>query len=268
MIKLNAFPEGRRFAVTMSYDDGHSHDERLISIFDKYAIKGTFHLNSGFMESPEHIRAADAARVYKNHEISCHTQTHPFPDELTSADLIREILQDRVNLEKITGGIVRGMSYPYGRFNDDVIAAMSACGIAYSRTCVSHNGFALPQNFMTWHPTCHHKNAAEPVDRFLSTLSSERSRWTSQSLLYIWGHSFEFEREKNWDLIEGLCSKIGGIDKIWYATNIEIHDYIKAQRSLYASADGRRVHNPSANTVWVSVDGAPAEIKPGTTLET
>lgn len=267
MTLFNCFPGGLRFAVTMSYDDGHLHDERLISIFNQHGIKGTFHLNSGLMETPDRISAADAARIYKGHEIACHTVSHPFPDELSKADLIREVIQDRMNLEKITGGIVRGMSYPYGRFNDSVIAAMTACEIAYSRTTIAHNGFAMPQNFMTWNPTCHHKNAQEPVERFLSMMASDRARWTGMSLLYIWGHAFEFAREGNWELIENLCSKLGGIAGVWYATNIEIYHYEQARRSLQASADGRRIHNPSSFSVWISVDGKPLEVLPGTTVE-
>ena len=47
------FPEGRLKAVTFSYDDGVRQDERLIEIFDKYGVKGTFNINSGIMGSAE-----------------------------------------------------------------------------------------------------------------------------------------------------------------------------------------------------------------------
>ena len=43
------FPGGKHKVLTMSYDDGQIHDRRLIEIFNKYGIKGTFHLNSGLM---------------------------------------------------------------------------------------------------------------------------------------------------------------------------------------------------------------------------
>ena len=267
MIKFNAFPGGRRFAVTFSYDDGSFHDKQLISLFNQYGLKGTFHLNSASLGTMDRIKPEEAAVLYNGHEIACHTATHPFPDELSPCDLIREIIQDRIALEKITGKIVRGMSYPSGRLNEAVVAAMASCGIAYSRTTVCHNGFALPQDFLKWDGTCHHKNAEDAVNRFIALMAKERAAWTGQSLLYIWGHSFEFDRENNWDFIEKICQKLGGLDGVWYATNIEIFDYVQAQRSLYASADGRRIHNPSAQSVWVSVDGTLVEVKPGSTLE-
>ena len=267
MITFNAFPSGKRFAITMSYDDGHADDERLVSIFNKYGIKGTFHINSGRMESPDRIRATDAVQIYKGHEIACHTVSHPFPNDLSTGDLIREITEDRATLEKITGGIVRGMSYPYGQFNESVIATMAACGIAYSRTTLSHNSFNLPQQYLTWHPTCHHKNSEDSATRFLAAIEKSRNGWSSLSLLYIWGHSFEFGRESNWDFIETFCARMGGLDDIWYATNIEIYNYDQARRSMQTSADGRRVYNPSAVPVWVNVDRTPIVVNPGATLE-
>ena len=37
----------------MSYDDGKIFDRKLIEIFNKYGIKGTFHLNTGIMPVDE-----------------------------------------------------------------------------------------------------------------------------------------------------------------------------------------------------------------------
>ena len=73
-------------------------------------------------------------------------------------------------------------------------------------------------------------------------------------LFYIWGHSYEFNLDNNWELIEGVCAKLGGRDDIWYASNIEIYDYVTAQRSLRISADNRIIENPSALDVWVRND--------------
>lgn len=39
----------------MSYDDGREQDIRLVSIFNKYGIRGTFNLNSGLMERPDKV---------------------------------------------------------------------------------------------------------------------------------------------------------------------------------------------------------------------
>ena len=70
------FPGGKHKVLTMSYDDGKLEDRRLISIFNKYGIKGTFHLNSG-LEMDTRIPTSEYQELYKGHEVSCHTLTHP-----------------------------------------------------------------------------------------------------------------------------------------------------------------------------------------------
>ena len=89
-----------------------------------------------------------------------------------------------------------------------------------------------------------------------------------------WGHSYEFEANDNWQVIEDFCEKMGGHEDIWYATNIEIYDYIDAYGQLRWSADGKIVHNPTAITLWGVLDGNKRtgagkiiEIAPGETVE-
>ena len=52
-------------------------------------------------------------------------------------------------------------------------------------------------------------------------------------------------------------------DDIWFATNIEIIDYLDAVRRLNYSLDGTLVSNPSAISVWIEVNQTPVEIKAG-----
>jgi hypothetical protein len=40
-------------------------------------------------------------------------------------------------------------------------------------------------------------------------------------------------------------------DQIWYATNIEIYEYLQAQRQLQVSVDESMIYNPSRLPVWV-----------------
>ena len=55
MIQFHVYPGGLKRIVTFSFDDGSQNDVRLISLFDKYGLKATFHLNGKFiriMKSP------------------------------------------------------------------------------------------------------------------------------------------------------------------------------------------------------------------------
>ena len=84
--------------------------------------------------------------------------------------------------------------------------------------------------------------------------------------MYVWGHSYEFSNDGNWGMIEEFCKRMSGNEEIWYATNIEIYDYIKAVRALKFTANQEIVQNPSAIDVWISVDQQPVKIENGKVL--
>lgn len=247
MIQFHVYPGRKKRVVTFSYDDGSRHDARLIALFNHYAVKGTFHLNGkkyiGISESEaERLRA-----LYAGHEVACHTVTHGWPARMPSQSVVLETWEDRKILEALFGYPVTGMSYPSGSYSEDAIKAMEACGIVYSRTVKSTKGFPLPDRFMEWHPTCHHKDALPLCEKFLKDLDSE---WT-HPLFYIWGHSHEFRTEEDWAYIEEVVKALAGNDKIWYATNMEIYRYMEAQKRLVISADETMFYNPSDITVYV-----------------
>ena len=79
----------------------------------------------------------------------------------------------------------------------------------------------------------------------------------------MWGHSYEFQLNNNWNMIEEFCKKISDSNDLWFATNIEIYDYVMAQRNLKISADNKIIYNPSFESVWVMVNGEPLEVKGG-----
>ena len=266
------FPGGKPKALTLSYDDGVEQDVRLMALMKKHGLKGTFNLNSGLF-APEgtvypagtiHRRMSrtQALDLYKDSgmEVAVHGLTHPFLEQLTPAECTREVIRDRENLEREFGGIVRGMAYPYGTFSDTVVDCLKACGIVYSRTVISSGSFALPADWLRLEATCHHNDPRlmELAARFVEK-TPDRSPW----MFYLWGHSYEFEAKDNWDVIEKFAEYTGGKEDVWYATNIEIYDYIEAWKRLITSADGTRIFNPTAYTLWYSMAGQCCCIRPG-----
>lgn len=245
------FPNGKQKALTFSYDDNQIFDRRLVDIFNKNNLKSTFHVNAGTLDITTDkdffISSDELASLYSGHEVSCHGFTHPFFSHTSQQQIVSQLWEERKVLEGLTGYPVRGMSYPYGDFSQRIIDSARIAGIEYSRTVENTNYFNLPEDFMRWHPTCHHNDALSLTDEFLSPVKFNRLL-----LFYIWGHSFEFDRENTWDMMEELCATLGGHDDIWYATNIEIKDYICAAYSIISSADGSILFNPSAMDVWIA----------------
>jgi len=268
------FKDGKTKVLTLSYDDGVVQDIRLIEIMNKYGLKGTFNLNSGIYCREDKVREkfdgrlklSEAKELYINsgHEVAVHGLTHPFMEKLDSAELIYEVTEDRKNLENQYGEIVRGMAYPFGTYNDRVVDILEKCHIAYARTTKSTNKFDLPDNWLMLHPTCHHKS--EKLMELIKSFVEVPHRHRNPEMFYLWGHSYEFDYGNNWEIIEEFAKFAGGHDHIWYATNIEIYDYVKAYESLQTSYDKRIIHNPSSVDVWFEINGEAYLVKAGETL--
>ena len=178
----------------------------------------------------------------------------------------REIITDKENIEKLFGKITRGAAYPYGTYNDDVVASLDACGIAYCRTVESSENFDIPFDWLRLKPTCHHNNSnlTELANRFLAYRPNPVDpSW----LFYVWGHTFEFDNDNNWGLMEDFLKLVSGREDVWYATNIEIYDYVEAYRSLITSADGKIIHNPTGTEIFFICNGENYSIKAGETIK-
>ncbi len=245
------YPQGKPKALTLSYDDGRTQDKRLVAILNQYGIKGTFNLNFGFMEAEDRIHPGQAAQLYQGHEIATHAFHHPVLTKCPPAQAAQEILKDRLGLEGVAGCPVRGHAYPFGAYDQKLKDLLKGLGIAYARTVSDKPDFELPEDPLEWHPTCHHLNPRlmEYAKQFV-----EDRNWEYLKLMYVWGHSYEFDDQGNWDVIEEFCSFMGGRKNIWYATNIEIIDYLQVLDSLRFTADAQGVYNPSAASAWMIVD--------------
>lgn len=269
------FPEGKAKALTLSYDDGVEQDKRLIGIMKQNGLKGTFNLNSGcyapegkvYPEGTIHRRMSlkTCKEVYKDSgmEVAVHGLTHPFLEQLPANVCTREVLKDRENLEKEYDCIVRGMAYPFGTYNDEVVETLKRCGIVYSRTTVSSHTFNIPEDWLRMPATCHH-NDAKLMELACQFVEGNPGR--KPALFYLWGHSYEFEANDNWDVIEKFAEYTGNRSDIWYATNIEIYDYIAAYKQLIFSADGGKVYNPTVTVLYFAVDSEIYCVHPGETL--
>lgn len=257
---LLCFPEGKHKALTMSYDDGRLADRRLVDIFNRNGVKGTFHLNGGLFGSEDRVSAEEAGTLYKGHEISAHTLTHPTIERCPSEMIVHEVIEDRKVLEGIAGYTVRGMSYPNGSYNSRIKQMLPMLGIEYARTVGGTGGFGMPDDWHEWKATCHHKDRL--LERGEQFIGLHKKQYLY--LMYVWGHSYEFDNDNNWEIIERFCELVAGNSSIWFATNMEIVDYVKAYGRLQFSASLDFVYNPSAQSIWLSVDGETVEVKGGT----
>lgn len=270
------FPDGKPKAFTMSYDDGCPEDKRFSETINKYGLKCTFNFNC------RDFFNADQIKEYfldKGHEIAVHGADHKANGNMSAVVGIKDVLDCRLELEDKLGRIIRGMAYPDTGIRcfannttyQTVKSYLTHLGIVYARTLGKDNSeFLLPDDWHAWMPSAHHDNPQimEYLDEFinldLSTAVYHSRR--GPRLFYLWGHSHEFERKGNWDRLDKICEKISGREDIWYATNIEIYEYINAYNSLVLSADETIIYNPTLIDIWMDIDGKLYKVAPGETI--
>ena len=160
------FPGFKRKALTFSYDDDVIFNKRLIEIFNKYGLKATFNLNSGYFTAVDEdwgISQDTMVELLKNsnHEIAVHGERHLSMSELDRATIVNDIIQDRKNFEKLFGRVVKGRAYPNGTgaMNDYSVEILKACGIKYARKTVSTHDFNVPNDWFRLPATCHHADS-------------------------------------------------------------------------------------------------------------
>ena len=226
--------QGKMKALTFSYDDSVTQDQRLIAMFNKYGLKATFNINSDLLGQPgalvrqnvtvAHVkpRPEEVAAIYRGHEVAVHTLTHPNLTQQSDEEVIRQVEQDRLALSRLVGENVVGMAYPCGGVNhDDRVAELirTHTGVKYARTGTSNYSFDPQADLLQFDPTVHHMDWDKLFELGEAFIQLQADR---PQIFYIWGHAYEFDIANTWERFEEFCRMIAGKPDIFYGTNREI----------------------------------------------
>lgn len=229
---------GKKKALTFSYDDGVTQDIRLIEMFNKYNLKATFNLNSellgrdgmlvcdgGVQISHKKNRPEDVKYIYEGHEVAVHTLTHPNLTEIgNDNEVLRQVEQDRVNLSELVGYEVEGMAYPCGGVNCNTrvaeIIKNNTC-IKYARTIGVTKSFEPYNDLYQYKGTLYHHGDWDSLfdmgQRFLELKTD------TPKVFYIWGHAYEFDiYPERWKQFDEFCRMMSKNEDIFYGTNKEV----------------------------------------------
>ncbi|MBR3145356.1 MAG: polysaccharide deacetylase family protein [Clostridia bacterium] len=267
---------GKKRVITFSFDDGREQDEKLIPLLNKYSLKATFNLNGGrcrndrFAKVTENgkfwVGSSELRDLYHGHEIASHSFLHKKINEMSDEELEEDTIKDIEALKKAFGVEIRGYATPNGIRDKRMPAILKKHGICYERfTCRvdTDTPFALPKDFLWWQPNPHFSYYAKDEGKKMI----EDFFCTNEDLpcLYIWGHSYELELldckgSERWNgitdryaYLEGLFENVAKRDDVWYATNIEIYDYItNLRRTRY---DDTYIDNPTDIPIYFEING-------------
>lgn len=145
--------------VTFTIDDSTADQLTAVSILNKYALKGTFFVISGYVGASGYLTRDNLNTIAAaGHEIAGHTVQHPDLTTVPLDEAKRQICIDRANLTS-WGYQVTSFAYPYTGYNANVEAAARDCGYNSARTL---GDIRSPYGC----PTCDTAETIPPVDPY------------------------------------------------------------------------------------------------------
>lgn len=218
---------------TLSFDDNVTQDIRFIELLKKYNLTCTFNLNSGLCGLNGEIvrcgknvahnknKAEEIPSLYSDFEVAAHTMAHPMLTELSAKEIIEQVVGDRIRLSDIIGYDVRGMAYPGGSPNYDRLVVdllEKYTNICYARTIDCTYNFDFPENYLIWNPTAH------ILDDCVEDLIDKFANEENDCLLYLWGHTYEFDLHNAWERAENILSRLSKIKDATCMTNMQVYE--------------------------------------------
>lgn len=216
--------------VVLSFDDGTIYDRKFIELLNKYHLRATLNLNSGLDDyawyyDKDHeikrLHLKECKELYKNHEVASHTLTHPYLTSLNKEELIYQINQDVVNLERIFNKEITSFAVPFDSCNDEIISMIKENtkikNVRYP--WIKDDYFPIDQFHV-------HVNALYDDPLIYDKLEKFASNNLDNSLFVIAGHSYEFEVKNDWKKIEDLLEYICNDSRLINMTMQEAIDHM------------------------------------------
>lgn len=227
--------------VTTSWDDGYLLDLKMADLLKKCGIKGTFYVSPNNREfaKKDLLSEEQVKFLNQNFEIGAHTMTHPSLNKISLAEAAQEIGDSKKYLEQVIGKSIESFCYPGGHYQKKHKDIIKQGGFKLARTVKSFR-FDIPDYFET--PTSLHAYDHwldvwnvwrfvnfNPIKFFqyyrhwdLLALAMFDKIKNEGGIFHLWGHSWEIEKNNDWDRLENVFKYIGNNSNVVYATNQEL----------------------------------------------
>ena len=122
--------------VILSFDDGW--EDQLtyaLPILQKYRYTATFFIVTNYVGLRDFLSWSQLRQLYlAGMIIGSHSRSHPFLDRITNPNLLEsEIVESKLTIEQHLGSSVNEFAYPYGAYNQAIIAMVEKAGYRAAR---------------------------------------------------------------------------------------------------------------------------------------
>ena len=193
-----------------SIDDGTIYDKKVIDIFNRYHIKGTFNLNSGLGDFVwylgdmpiRRLRLEDNSSLYDGHEVASHSLTHPHMTQCPGEEIVRQVGEDINNLKSIFNRDIHTFAFP---FHDSDMRCIDIIrhihNIDVIRISDEDKLFRFPSDL--YHVKITSLNILEAVNLVDDFIKDDKAE-----LFVFVSHAYDFEVNNTYDKLEKLCQKV------------------------------------------------------------
>jgi peptidoglycan/xylan/chitin deacetylase (PgdA/CDA1 family) len=123
--------------VIISFDDDWEGQYRYaLPLLKKYGYTATFYIWVVVVGRKHHMSWDEIRELSRNGmQLGCHTITHPFLTRIKSEEVLQhELAGAKQDIETRTGVTVPSLAYPFGQYNERVVAAAKAAGFTSARS--------------------------------------------------------------------------------------------------------------------------------------
>lgn len=209
--------------VIFSWDDGALEDIKLFDLHEKYEIPGMFFIPTRNREgraviTPDILRKVES----KNILFGGHTENHTYLTDIPIEMVEQEIVQNKVYLENELGHKIEHFCLPGGRYNEEILKIV----YKYYKTIRTADTMNFKYKKEVLKPTFHfyprgnksllgnalrNKSYLKALNIILDYKSDyfrlitnlvEKEQNVGESIIVIWGHSWEIEKYQLWDKLE------------------------------------------------------------------
>jgi len=116
--------------VLLTFDDGHASDYHVVlPVLKEFGFSATFFVTTDWIDTPGYMTSSEIAELKASGmSVQSHAKTHVFLNELDCKGIDEELADSKKRLERIIGDEVIYISFPGGRYNDDVIICAKKLG--------------------------------------------------------------------------------------------------------------------------------------------
>jgi peptidoglycan/xylan/chitin deacetylase (PgdA/CDA1 family) len=222
--------------LATSWDDGHSSDLRIADVLSERGVHGTFYVLRENHERPA-LTARERADLAAHPlaDVGAHGLTHRRLTRMPPAEAEHEIAGSKAWLEDELGRPVEMFCYSGGLFSSWMPGHVKSCGYLGARTTRGHrldlgdDPYALPTSMQVYpHSSWVHQRHSLRLGHFdeardawhlgrhrdhrgaitgLLKLAARREAKGVDSVLHLWGHSWEIEQLDLWRDVSEILSR-------------------------------------------------------------